>query len=36
MANYFGKEKVSMSNIKELFKYLHGGSPSSEEGTRTW
>ena len=25
MANYFGKEKVSMSNIKELFKYLHGG-----------
>lgn len=27
MANYSGKEKVSMSNIKELFKYLHGGEP---------
>ena len=34
-SDYNGKEKSSLNNIKELFKYLHGGGRSgSEEGPR--
>ena len=36
-SDYNGKEKPSLNNIKELFKYLHGGGcSSSEEGARAW